>query len=84
MNTNSTKLATLSTDELYFKKKEFKNDVFSRGLLILVMALITIILSIKGKNYALIAVAIIGLQPGIQDLIRLNRVNKEIKSRQAS
>jgi uncharacterized membrane protein len=84
MNTNSTKLANLSTDELYFKKKEFKNDVFSRGLLILVMALITIILSIKVKNYALIAVAIIGLQPGIQDFILLNRLNKEIKSRRTS
>ena len=84
MNTNSTKLANLSTDDLYFKKKEFKNDVFSRGLLILVMALITIILSIKVKNYALIAVAIIGLQPGIQDFILLNRLNKEIKSRRTS
>ncbi|MFD2286562.1 hypothetical protein GJU39_16680 [Pedobacter petrophilus] len=84
MNTGKTNLASLSIDELYFKKKEYKNDVLGLGLLMLAVGLTTIILSIIAKNYALIAVGVLGLEPGVRNLTRLNQVNKAIKSRYAA
>lgn len=81
MKTKEINLANLSIDELYLKKREFKNDVLGLGVVMVIVSAITIILSIKAQNYPLIAVAICGLQPAVHSLTHLKKVNKEIKKR---
>ena len=76
-------LAGLSLKELHFKKIEYKNAVLGPGLSLLLISLTTIVLSIIATNFLLIALAIIGLNPFAQHLIRLNEVHQEIKSRDA-
>ncbi|MFW0717326.1 hypothetical protein [Pedobacter sp. N23S346] len=84
MKTKEISLADLNVDELYFKKREFKNDVLGLGVVMVIVAAITIILSIKAQNYPLIAVAICGLQPAVHSLTHLKKVNKEIKKREGT
>lgn len=77
-------LSTLSIDELLEKKKKLKGIIIGIAIPMVIACLTLVYLSVKTKNYALIAVAMgssITMLPGF---VSMSAINNEIKKRNHS
>jgi hypothetical protein len=77
------KLKQLTLEELYGLKKKIKAATIGLGIVMLIACFTIIYLSITGKNYALIGVAIASPISLLPIIVNLNQINAEIKLRES-
>lgn len=80
--TKNKKLSELTLNELNTEKKKTKGILTGIGIVMIIACIILIVVAIKSKNYALIAVASGSFITLLPIMTRLGQIDKEIKTRE--
>lgn len=77
-------LTHFTSEELYARKQKLKGAIIGLGLVMGVAVAIILYVVIKKGNYGLLAVGFTSFITLMPSVIALNKINEEIKARQAA